>query len=97
MRFAVIDLETNAWVYDGDSRQDARREYERRAVNNVSCTLVQVLADTEGTVECCRCNASLSLADGCEWPETGPLFCWACAHKEIENLKAEIYNLTELV
>lgn len=50
MRYAVIESETNQWVYDGDDKDDAMRHYMKRAVVNVSCVLVRVLADTEGDV-----------------------------------------------
>jgi hypothetical protein len=47
MRYAVIESDSNQWVYDGDDKADAERHYRKRAVVNVPCVLVRVLADTE--------------------------------------------------
>jgi hypothetical protein len=61
VRYAVIESESNQWVYDGDDEQDAYRHYARRAVANVPCVVVRVLADTESGYEVDRRTKPVSV------------------------------------
>lgn len=46
------------------------------------------MSDDREPVECCKCHQSMSLDDGCEWGDSERLYCWGCAHDEIERLRA---------
>lgn len=46
------------------------------------------MTDDREPVGCCKCHQSMSLDDGCEWGDSERLYCWGCAHDELERLLA---------
>jgi hypothetical protein len=51
------------------------------------------MSDDREPVECCKCHQSMSLDNGCEWGDSERLYCWGCAHDEIERLQGIVGQL----
>ena len=47
--------------------------------------------------DCDECHKTMSLDDGVEWPDSGPIYCWGCAHDKLNDQGRILADLSMLV